>query len=90
MYLKLRRRIPHGVRWRSTRYMPFVCLLQAIESAQGGENAPVGLLNQGPDTAQAYQSLLAGYAGLPLCDKEHTLELLGLKRLSVALARRGL
>ena len=46
-------------------------------------------MNQGPETAQVYRTLLASYVGVPSCDAELVTELTGLKRLSVALARRG-
>lgn len=51
---------------------------------------PLSLLNQGPETAQVYPDLLAAYVGVPSSDEELATELSGLKRLSVALARRGL
>ena len=52
--------------------------------------APLTLLNQGSDMVQVYQALLAAYLGFPSVDEELATELSGLKRLTVAVARRGL
>ena len=85
-YPELKVYLCREVRDRASRYLSFSFFL----SLQPSLHSPLGLLNQGPDTAQAYRSLLANYAGVPSDDKQLGEELIGLKRLSVALARRGL
>ena len=51
--------------------------------------SPLTLLNQGPETAHVYRDLIAAYAGIPMGDGALAAELTALKRLTVALARRG-
>ena len=85
LYPELKVYLCREVRDRASRYLSFSFFL----SLQPSLHSPLGLLNQGPDTAQAYRSLLANYAGVPVDDEQLTVELSGLKRLCVALARRG-
>lgn len=85
-YPELKLHIRREVRDRSSRYLSFTYFV----SLQPLGRSPLGLLNQGPDTSQGYRSLLASYAGVPSDLEQLASERSGLKRLSVALARRGL
>ena len=86
LYPELKVYICREVRERASRYLSFSFLL----SFQPLVRSPLGLLNQGPDTAHAYRGLLASYVGAPSDDEQRAAELSVLKRLCVALARSGL
>lgn len=105
LYAELLHCIPREVRNHTTRYLSFVCFMNGISSAGAATpvppsssssspaptaRAPLTLLNQGTETAEVYRTLLASYLGVPSVDRELVTELSCLKRLSVALARRGL
>ena len=98
--------IPREVRDRTSRYLSFLGFVRGILPAGASTatatatesstseappvRAPVTLLNQDPDMAQLYQALLAALVEIPSGDGELATELSCLKRLTVALARRGL
>lgn len=88
------------VRERSSRYLSFSFFLRAIDSSGASDApppsslpppapSPLGLLNQGPDTAQAFRSLIASFAGVPSDEEQLASELPSLKQICVGLARRG-
>lgn len=86
LYQELMLHIRREVRDRSSRYLSFSYFLSLLPVT----HSPLCLLNQGPDTSQAYRNLFARYAGVPSDVEQLASELSALKRLSVALARWGL
>ena len=81
LYPELVLHILQEVRNRSLRYLSFRCFMSGISSAgaaapppsSSSSSSPVPtaqaplltLLNQGPETAEAYRTLLARYVGVP-------------------------
>lgn len=106
LYHELRLHIPREVRDRTSRYLLFLCYLRGITStgtvaatessayASPSEalpvRAPLTILKQVPDMVQVYRAHPAAYVEIPSGDWELATELSGLKRQSVAQARRGL